>query len=414
MSYAVAAFVALRREDALVSPGAPDPLGPFKTKLYFNDWKSTFRFLTYTLFYRTDVQVTINCGANWIVSRPGKSAGPVAEKYLNSFCEIAGEKHLFSELHTRDRFAPWSFLQRLTCLVKFLSERSDLALYRRILFGAAHARFWDDERTLQKALSKLDARGLVTFCDQIGTENHIAQVAVRQGMKTVTLQHGQYRLLNAEGMSPDIEAIYNFVSETMLCWGEATIREFEKVGVSRNRFVPVGVISMDSVKESNLSPLRVQRSRRNAFGLALSGDNNLENNFELIEFARELQSETGMSCFVRIHPRSNINLYPSLAELAYTTSDTKENFIDLIDIAVMSSTGFFLDCYRLRCPFVFLDSRFLPEPFRASGVVVRGVNEVLGVLDRYDWDRLDELIPYNYNDTKARAQRINEVLNGPF
>lgn len=405
-------FQALRREETRIVPGAPDPLGPFKSRLYFNDWKSTLRFLVYTLLFCTEVRFAPKAGARWILSRPGGSVGAVAESYLNGFRDIVGERYKFSELLTWDRIALSRVFARLARLSVFLVERQDLALRERVLFGAARARFLDDEGALQRAIGQTDGLGVITFCDQIGAENHIAQFARRSGKRAITLQHGQYRLLERERTSPDIEAMYNFVSHKMLCWGEATIREFEKIGIERNRFIPVGVLRQDMEAERQRPSEHRDRMRRNAFGLALSGDNNRHNNAELIAFAKQLQAESGMACVLRMHPRSNVALYPALAELAYTQAKSKESFFDAIDVAVMSSTGFFLDCFYRRCPFVFLNSRFLPEPFRFTRVVVSSPGELYAVLDEYDWDRLDKEIPYYYDDAVEIGQKIREVLDG--
>lgn len=406
-------FHALRREESRIARDAPDTLGPFKSKLYFNNWKAAFRFLIYTLFFRTEIRAVKESGARWIISRPGGPVGTVAESYLSGFRDIVGARRVFSELTTRDRPTLLRLFRRLTSMAEFLTDRNDLAIRERILFGAARARFMDDERALQDALRKLDAVGVVTFCDQIGVENHIAQVARRIGMKTVTLQHGQYRLLEKERMSPDIEAMYNFVSDIMLCWGEATIREFEKVGVARSRFVPVGMLRQKTETETSQISVRSHRSCQNAFGLALSGDNNRANNEELIVFAKRLQVETGMSCVLRMHPRSVDASYPALAELDYIRLEGQTDFFGAIDIAVMSSTGFFLECYRARCPFVFFDTQFLPEPFRLSGVVVSSPNEVRTILKNYDWDKMEVDIPYYFDDAVGCNKRIDEVLDGP-
>lgn len=405
-------FEMLRREEALVAPGELDPLGPFKSRLYFNDWKSTVRFLVYTLLFRTEFRFAPKTGARWILSRPDGSVGAVAESYLNGFREIVGERYKFSELLSRDRYAFWRVFARLGRLAVFLAKRQDLALRERVLFGAARARFVDDEDALQRAIGQTESLGVITFCDQIGAENHIAQFVLRNSKMAITLQHGQYRLLAREQISPDIEAMYNFVSHKMLCWGEATIREFEKIGVARNRFVPVGVLRQDMKAERKRPSAHRDGMRRNAFGLALCGDNNRHNNAELIAFAKKMQAESGMACVLRMHPRSNLALYPALTELAYTQEPSKEGFFNSIDVAVMSSTGFFLDCFYRRCPFVFLNSRFLPEPFRFTRVVVSSPGELCAVLDEYDWVRLEKEVPYYYDDAEEIGQRIREVLDG--
>ena len=88
---------------------------------------------------------------------------------------------------------------------------------------------------------------LVTFCDAQPVENLMAQLARARGLRTYTNQHGQYRILDQTNMSPDAEAYSNFVSDKLLCWGEATRKEFAFVQTPSE--LPQDVLMIDDFAE---------------------------------------------------------------------------------------------------------------------------------------------------------------------
>src|SRR3546814_6040446 len=91
--------------------------------------------------------------------------------------------------------------------------------------------------------SLVDGRTTVlTFCDAHPHDNLVAQLSSRNGARTITVQHGQYRVLTPVNMSADAEAYANFVSDRLLAWGEATCEEFQRYGISRARMYITGWI----------------------------------------------------------------------------------------------------------------------------------------------------------------------------
>lgn len=221
-----------------------------------------------------------------------------------------------------------------------------------------------------------------TFCDAASHDNLIAQLAKINGALTITAQHGQYRVLDERNMSSDAEAYANFVSDKLLCWGEATCREFERFGIERNRMLVTGWIrDWDRIKRSDLS--------LGTFGVMLNGGSGAESNFDLLHAANRVSEQLGLRFVVRLHPQCTDHGFRSRVSDRCTRIGviTTADYVSAVDFSIAHMSGATVEMLQLDSPVYVLDDGRLAEVFRHPGLSFSGEAELLAAIQK---DRLDE------------------------
>jgi hypothetical protein len=240
-------------------------------------------------------------------------------------------------------------------------------------------------------------RHVVTFCDAVPHENLLAQIAKAAGIPTVTAQHGQYRMLDARNMSTDAEAYANFVSDHLLCWGEATRSEFERFGISRERLVTTGWIRRwDEVSRPE--------GTTGTFGVMLNGENGAESNLELLCAANRIADELDMRFVVRLHPSFVLARYRSLVNARCTSISVipTGEYVRTVDFSLAHMSGATIEMLEVDSPVYVLDDGLLADAFRLPGLSFSSVDEILEVV------RADLVDPARRN---ARTRQLKRWFN---
>lgn len=252
-------------------------------------------------------------------------------------------------------------------------------------------------------------RCIITFCDAIGIENLIAQIAINNKIKTITIQHGQYRILDSRNMSPDAEAYANFVSDLMLCWGHETITEFEEYGISKSRLISCGRLlkpMQNQIEKSQLS---------RHFGLILAGENQAQSNESLIKFANDTADDLNYTYSIRLHPSNPADKYKNMVNSRCTsmfkTSDNYKYFTSH-DFSIMTMSGLFIDCIEARHPFLFYDNGSLADVFIRSGLSVRLGDSIKEKLCVFSSEFFEDLAK-KYNDQENQNSKIIKAIKQP-
>lgn len=247
---------------------------------------------------------------------------------------------------------------------------------------------------------------VLTFCDAIGIENAIAQTARNHDICSVTIQHGQYRQSGGNIPSPDDEAYKNFVSDYLLCWGQATVDELTKVGIGKERFFSSGRF----LNRSNPKPKAANQPDR--FGVVLSGENSPEKNTHLLVFASQLANFLNKQYLVRLHPSSRASDYSGkVCEKCVQVSHFSDNesYYGLVKFSVLMTTGLYLDFVIDRHSFVFFDDGTLPNVFLRSGIVVREESEVRPRLYLLTDEKFSDLASL-YDDSYNQRLRVEKFF----
>lgn len=239
------------------------------------------------------------------------------------------------------------------------------------------------EGKLEEAVC-FDKRKLaVSFCDAMGEDNLFTQLANRRKIKTVTLQHGQYRVLDEKNEKADVEAYKNFISDYLLAWGEATRREFVKAGICGERVLPVGAL-----KPFSNAPLPPKHKFKGVFGVVLCGEIYVDTNIAMIKFANKLAEKYNLTYFLRMHPRNDAGKYLKhvnkklLSEISFDVKN--DEYVDKVDFSIIHMTGVFVE--------------------------LLGLNSVLFVYEDRYMENLFKIIPYTFSEEKKLYSLYERLL----
>ncbi|WP_370194972.1 hypothetical protein [Nocardioides sp.] len=214
---------------------------------------------------------------------------------------------------------------------------------------------------------------LITFCDAMPWDQLAVQLARIAGVTTVTLQHGQYRILGPTNMSADVEAYANFSSDVMLAWGPATIIELTRAGIAEERFVPVGWIRPPEPRPAD--PRESSDSAEIRFGVMLNGPNGSESNAALLAIANEVASRLRIPFLVRLHPNDSEEKYRRGPHCVGIGHFTLSEYLESVHFSLAHMTGATVECLAAGSPVYILENDELAEVFRVPGLTLRDVGE---------------------------------------
>lgn len=274
------------------------------------------------------------------------------------------------------------------------------------------AKFVSTARPLFKVLACGRSR-VVTFCDAAPHDNLLAQIASLQGAATITAQHGQYRLLDESNMSPDAEAYANFVSDQLLCWGEATRAEFARYGVDPKRLVVTGWIRH---WERSLQP----RPKVGTFGVMLNGENGEASNAGLIDTANQVAAALNYTFVIRLHPAFTPARYQALVDdscVAMSRISASE-YLSTVDFSIAHMSGAVIEMLHVGSPIYVFDDGRLAEAFKRPGLSYPTVRDMIAAIkdDISNHEsttspiaRQHQLATW-YNDDTEQLARIRSVI----
>ncbi len=257
----------------------------------------------------------------------------------------------------------------------------------------------------------VDRTRVVTFCDAAPHDNLLTQIAQAHGALTITAQHGQYRLLDKTNMSTDAEAYANFVSDRLLCWGEATCADFVRYGVDRRRMTIVGWIR-------TWEKIEPREAATGTFGVMLNGENGAESNIELLRAAERIADELALRYVVRLHPSYAPPSYRSLVNercASIRVMPTAE-YVEAVDFSIAHMSGATIEMLHVESPVYALDDGRLAEAFKIPGLSFDGVEEMLAtiVADAETRDRgrsrTRQLGRWFNDDTNQDSRILNAML----
>ncbi|CCU72969.1 hypothetical protein [Thalassolituus oleivorans] len=329
--------------------------------MYILRYFELFRYMVYCFFYgvvcETKSAAERESGCVLFVYGEYALKQSSSSEIVRVFNDVTGSRCV--NVLTRDELSPWLFLHKFTYFVLYLLRSKRLDWISLIVCaGAAKARF--DTKVIGRFLFDFNVIKLVTFCDAIGAENIFAQIVSDEDVVSYTLQHGQYRGLEEVNFSQDIEAISNFCSDYLFCWGEATVCEFEKYGIGRDRMLCVGRF-MD---RSNLTVVD-ELSSHGCFGVVFSGENSKLNNFDLVRFSELISSASGLGYYVKLHPSNSLKDYSDLFGSGFVgVIDDSNEYFKNTRFSIMAMTGFFIECIARKQIFYVCDVDGLAPVFR--------------------------------------------------
>ncbi|MDX1872135.1 hypothetical protein SBI67_08390 [Mycolicibacterium sp. 120266] len=289
----------------------------------------------------------------------------------------------------------WATLLRLPRAWRSTSAYQSRFMHR-VAATALVAKFSSTTRSALNDLVSGRTR-VVTFCDAAPHDNLLAQIAILAGASTVTAQHGQYRVLDQRNISTDAEAYANFVSDHLLCWGEATRNEFERFGIRRDRLVITGWIR-------HWDPVSRPETATGTFGVMLNGENGADSNIDLLDAANRIAEELDMRFVVRLHPSFDSREYRTRVNERCTSISAVPTgeYVSNVDFSLAHMSGATIEMLEVDSPVYVLDDGRLADAFQLPGLSFEGVEAVLETV------RADMMDPASGN---ARTRKLKRWFN---
>ncbi len=374
-----------------------DLLGPGKTRLYLVGFYEYIRFAVYCIFYSSRVNIVeekpgaklLVVYGDYVVKQESTMA--ILTSFKNTIFEIN-----YSELVVVNKIDVFSIPKKIYFFLKYIFK-FQWEGWLTVMMALSCSRSAVDLKEVENIYEINNFAKVVTFCDAIGLENAFSAYGKSKSIITFTLQHGQYRILSSSNFSQDAEAIDNFISDFLFCWGEATVLEYLKAGYSRDKMILVGRF-MDPVRQG-------KEPSGEFFGVALSGENSKKDNERLLMFAERLSFAIGKSYLVRYHPSNNREYYNKFTSQAVSNIEI-EDYFKCCEFSIMCMTGFFLECIEVAHPFCFVDLGDLPAVFSSYSPVVSNDDDIYAVLNNINFENLKEF----YNQDALQKVRVIEAL----
>ncbi|WP_117310239.1 hypothetical protein [Stenotrophomonas sp. G4] len=310
----------------------------------------------------------------------------------------------------RDALSPVQWFRTLCRLPGSfrMTQGFSTSVVRRLVVGSLIARM---RSACPRVLASLPTghRRIITFCDAHSVENLVTQAQMARGIFAITNQHGQYRLLDDRNMSPDAEAYANFISNRMIVWGEATIREFEKAGYATDRFVVAGWIR--AKQQCDTGPIK------RVFGVMLNGQNGQDSNLALLSAATALAEALDLTYVVRLHPWTPLSAYRSAVDerCEKLMHASLAEYCGCVDFSLAHMSGAVVELLDQRRAVYLLDDGRLADVFRRPGLSWGSAQAIIEAVKRDTADsdglfrRVDSLAVW-YNDDTDQLDKLAEFL----
>jgi hypothetical protein len=275
-------------------------------KLYNKDFKSLFSYFVLATLFDPKFSIEKKLSGNILLSR---NFDPGLRKDYSYMYDDFVSFGTFDELTFERKLAFRSFFMNMFCLVNLIVRNLKLRLgFFDILVVSALQSYYLRAQSNYESIDFSKYTSYVSFCDSYLEENMLAQMAKLKGLKTATLQHGQYRVNLLGKETTDSESYLNFESDYLFAWGEATKQEFIKGGISPERILLCGALKPFYGLDSN-----VETNVRDAICIVLNGDNHQVSNIEMLQVVNDFCELYKYDFYIRPHPASkNMNYFKYL------------------------------------------------------------------------------------------------------
>jgi hypothetical protein len=365
--------------------------------------------LSFSLFFAPSFRISDGC-AKTLLFYSYRSKGRRDYDYIfDRLVSLASPSSDHAECRERASLRQmWRTLRRLPEAWP-VAAAYPAGLWQRISAAALVAKYLSIADAMGKRL--LPGRiALVTFCDAAPHDNLLTQLAKAGGARTVTAQHGQYRLLDESNMSPDAEAYANFVSDHLLAWGPATQTEFGRFGIDAGRLTVVGWIRKWDLPQRSSGATRT-------LGVMLNGENGAESNLALLDVAREIAERLDHRIVVRLHPSFSESSYRRRAGDRCSAVEVipAPDYLTRVDFSIAHMSGAAIEMLYVESPVYLLDDGRLADVFRHPGLTFEDADAMEAAI-RADLARADrgrarvrELRRW-FNDDSEQDERIRATI----
>lgn len=198
---------------------------------------------------------------------------------------------------------------------------------------------------LHDALLKLkvsDYKLLVTFNDSFSLESYAVEYFRLFGIKTATLQHGQFISWRADTFFDCGIEFRTFKSDYFLCWNKYTYDEAVKFGIAAKKMIIAGIWSYIGIHRT-----RCRQNNGGVFGVVISHPSWENENLVLIRAANMISSKYGLKYYLKLHPNYAEDAYDNQVNEYYLGNVKKGipmlEYANSVDFSLIGSSSVFTE-----------------------------------------------------------------------
>ena len=177
----------------------------------------------------------------------------------------------------------------------------------------------------------------VSYCDVMPVDSVFIQYFKNRGVRTVTLQHGQFNHKIDIGKA----AFEKSHSDYFLCFGDYTKWKCSKLNMDCSRMIPLGPPDMIGQK----MPKKMKALNRKTFGVVMSYFEFEQEDIDLIRFAGALCNKFTLKARIRLHPSLRRDDYEGLIDNSRMEicpeDESMNDFMNSIDFGIVGSSSVF-------------------------------------------------------------------------
>lgn len=227
---------------------------------------------------------------------------------------------------------------------------------------------------LYKLLLTIDVKKyslLVTFCDSIIDEGMATEYFKNKGIKTASLQHGQYTAWRCNEFINSGVELRTLKSDYLLAWNQMTKDEASKQGVAETKIVITGILG-----NIGRNYERASVHNNGVFGVVINHPSFENDNISLIQAANYLAKEKNLKYYLKLHPSYSDDYFANLIDSDYYIGNIKKgieilDYANMCDFSIASSSSVFCELVYvghrvLRFSSLKVDDKFRDVPYGAT------------------------------------------------
>lgn len=184
---------------------------------------------------------------------------------------------------------------------------------------------------------------LVTYYDSVFHECMLTLLFRKAGIKTATLQHGQFNAWREDTFVNCGLEFFSSPSDYHLCWNKFARDEAMKCGWAIENLPIVGIMS-----NIGRADVRWSKPNNNTFGLVISHPSWEHENLEMIKAANMLAKHLGMKYVLKLHPNYKEDYFINLVDKDSYAGNVKRgidtlSYTNTVEFTIVGSTSVFVE-----------------------------------------------------------------------
>lgn len=205
---------------------------------------------------------------------------------------------------------------------------------------------------------------VVTFFDAEFFQGYFSEIARLNGIKTATLQHGQFTAYREKTFENSGVELRCFKSDYFLCWNQMTIDEGIKEGIPLDCFVKTGILGYIGSKYQECT-----KPNNDTFGVVLGHPMFEEENLALIEAANILAKAKGIKYYLKLHPNYIDTHFSKYIEPTLYIGNIAKGipileYANMVDFSIVGSSSVFAELVYIQHDVIRYSSGDIKDKYR--------------------------------------------------